>query len=294
MSGPLDPADQDCTAFHGHLLEVAVRAARAGATELRHYFRQADLEIRRKGANDFVTQADHASEERILAEILGEFPDHYVLAEESGSTAGSQERRPAAGAVEWIIDPLDGTTNFLQGLPVFCVSIGARQGDELVAGVVYDPMGENLFTACAGGGAYWNGRPIHASARPGLAGAFLATGYPFRASEVLDVYLRVFRDVFRRSRGIRRCGAAALDLAYTAAGVFDGFFEFRLSPWDLAAGAIILRQAGGVVTNLDGGADIFAGGNVIGGGVGVQRELREAVNAHVDERGIEALLSGGV
>jgi myo-inositol-1(or 4)-monophosphatase len=159
------------------------------------------------------------------------------------------------------------------------VSIACRRGDEVLAGVVFDPEGGNLFAAARGAGATWNDRPIRISSRPSLDGAFLATGYPFRAKAALDLYLDLFRTVFARSRAIRRCGAAALDLAYTAAGVYDGFFELRLSPWDIAAGALLVEEAGGVLTDFDGGSGHFASGNVLAGPAGVVEGLRAAVLA---------------
>lgn len=270
--------------MHSDLLETAVSAARAGAEVLRRYFRDAGLEVRRKGQNDFVTQADKESEAAVLAVIHGRYPDHRILAEE-GSAAGLNQ----SSEHEWLIDPLDGTTNFLQGLPVYCVSVACRLGGEVVAGAVLDPEGNNLFTASRGGGAFWNGRPMAASRHGGLDGAFLATGYPFRAISTLDLYLDIFRDVFRRSKAVRRCGSAALDLAYTAAGVYDGFFEFRLSPWDIGAGVLLVEEAGGVVSDLDGGAGYFHGGNVVAGGPEVQRELWEVVTSHAREADLERL-----
>jgi myo-inositol-1(or 4)-monophosphatase len=155
--------------------------------------------------------------------------------------------------------------------------------------VVLEPLGGNLFEAERGGGARWNGVPMRVSRRPGLAGAFLATGFPFRAKAALDPYLAAFRDVFLLARGVRRCGAATLDLAYTAAGVFDAFFEFRLSPWDLAAGALLIAEAGGTVTDLDGGPTFLAGGNVVGGSPGVQEELRAVLRRHASEASLDAL-----
>jgi myo-inositol-1(or 4)-monophosphatase len=178
---------------------------------------------------------------------------------------------------------LDGTTNFLQGLPVYCVSVACRRGDELLAGVVLDPQGDNLFAAAAGAGATWNGRPMRASPHPGLGGSFLATGFPFRAHGALDAYLAAFREVFLAAKAIRRCGAAALDLAYTAAGVYDGFFEFRLSPWDLGAGALLVREAGGRITDLDGGPRFLDAGNVVAGGPAVHPELLAVVRRHASE-----------
>ncbi|HVG10395.1 MAG TPA: inositol monophosphatase family protein, partial [Thermoanaerobaculia bacterium] len=226
--------------MYDDLLETALAAAQAGAEVIKRYFRYEGLAIDRKGTNDFVTQADRESEAAVLAEIRRRFPDHRILAEE-GSGAGEGE-----GDHEWLIDPLDGTTNFLQGLPVYCCSVACRRGDEVLAGVIIDPEGGNVFTAARGGGAFWNGQPMKVSGHEGLGGAFLATGYPFRALPTLDLYLAVFREVFQQAKAIRRCGSAALDLAYTAAGVYDGFFEFRLSPWDLGAGVLLIQEAGGL------------------------------------------------
>ncbi|HVS03284.1 MAG TPA: inositol monophosphatase family protein [Thermoanaerobaculia bacterium] len=268
------------------ILATAVEAARAGAEVLRHHFRSAGLEIAAKGQNDPVTAADRESEQVIVEAIRRRFPDHAFLAEEGGAHGGTHE-------LEWVIDPLDGTNNFLQGHPTWCVSVACRQRGEPLAGVVLDPQGGNLFTALRGGGAYWNDRPMRVSRRPGLAGSFLATGYPFRAHAALDLYLRAFRDIFLQARGIRRCGAAALDLAFTAAGVYDGFFEFRLSPWDIAAGLLLVREAGGRFTDLDGGDSYFVGGNVVAGGEGVWRELRQAMARHADEATLDRLDPAG-
>jgi myo-inositol-1(or 4)-monophosphatase len=266
------------------LLATAETAARTGAEVVRRYFRDAGLDVRRKGQNDFVTQADQESEAAILATIRSRFPEHRILAEEgSGAGVGGDSE------YQWLIDPLDGTTNFLQGLPVYCVSVACRKGDQIVAGVVNDPEGNNQFTATRGGGARWNGRPMAVARRDGLDGAFLATGYPFRALPTLDVYLDIFRDVFRHAKAIRRCGAAALDLAYTAAGVYDGFFEFRLSPWDIGAGILLIEEAGGVVSDLDGGRRYFAGGNIVAGAPSVHRELLDIVMRHGSEAEIDRL-----
>ncbi len=269
--------------MHDELLQTALAAARAGSEVVKRYFRTADLDVRRKGQNDFVTQADKESEAAVLAEIRRAFPDHRILAEEGGG-AGTGH-----GEYQWLIDPLDGTTNFMQGLPVFCVSVACRRGDELLAGVIQDPEGDNLFSAMAGGGARWNDRPMRVSSRDGLEGSFLATGYPFRALSTLDVYLDIFRDVFRQSKAIRRCGSAALDLAYTAAGVYDGFFEFRLSPWDIGAGILLVQEAGGRVSDLDGGGRSFESGNVLAGGTAVHQGLLEVAKRHASEAMIDQL-----
>jgi len=265
------------------LLDTAIAAAAAGAAVVTRYFRGTGLDVRRKGENDFVTRADKESEEAVIRAILSRHPDHRILAEEGGERVGQ------GGDYEWVIDPLDGTTNFLQGLPVYCVSVACRRGNELLAGVIHDPEGGNVFAAAAGAGATWNGRPMHVSPQGSLRGAFLATGYPFRAHATLDLYLAVFRDAFLSAKAIRRCGAAALDLAYTAAGVYDGFFEFRLSPWDIAAGILLVREAGGRVTDLDGGTDFFRSGNVVAGSAGVQPELLAAVRRHASEAAIDRI-----
>jgi myo-inositol-1(or 4)-monophosphatase len=269
--------------MHDDLLQTALAAADAGSRIVTRYFRDAGLEVRRKGENDYVTQADKESEAAIVAEIRRRFPDHRILAEEgSGAGLGRDEH-------EWLIDPLDGTTNFLHGLPMYCVSVACRRGGELLAAVIADPEGENLFTAVRGGGATWNGRRMAVSGQDGLKGAFLATGYPWRALPTLELYLGIFRDVFCESKAIRRCGSAALDLAYTAAGVYDGFFEFRLSPWDIGAGILLVREAGGIVTDVDGGERFFASGNVVAGAPAVHRDLLATVRRHASEAAIERL-----
>lgn len=258
-------------------LDAAVTGARAGAEVLARYFRADGNRVELKGPHDLVSRADHESEAAVIAEIRRRFPDHHILAEESGTTSGDGSH------YEWLIDPLDGTSNFVQGLPVFSVSVACRHRGSMVAGAVVDPSGDNLFTATAGGGAHWNGKRMRVSERDGLHGGFLATGYPFKARGALDLYLRVFRDVFLEARSIRRCGSAALDLAYTAAGVYDGFFEFRLSPWDFAAGELMIREAGGLITDLDGGDGFFTSGNLVAGGPALQRELLAIVRRHADE-----------
>lgn len=263
---------------YDELRDKAISAARAGATILLDHFRSDEaLEVEAKGTYDFVSEADRQSEDAILAEIRRSFPQHHILAEESGRSESGE------GDYQWLVDPLDGTTNFLQGLPVFCVSVACRKGDDVVAGVVLDPVSDQLFAAAAGSGATLNGDPVRASEREGLEGSFLATGYPWRAKAALEQYLGAFHDLFLQVRSIRRCGAAALDLAWTAAGVYDGFFEFRLSPWDIAAGILLVREAGGRVTDLDGADGFPAGGNVLAGGRGIHPGLLEVIRRHADE-----------
>ena len=270
--------------MYREILDTAVEAAHAGADVLRRWFRHDGLAAERKGLHDYVSRADRESEETILGIIARRFPEHRILAEESGRSRGG------GADFGWYVDPLDGTTNFLQGLPVFCLSIACRHRDEVVAGVVLDPLHEEIFTAARGAGAWWNGRPMRVSAREGLPGAFLATGYPWRARAALEQYLGAFHDLFLEAKSIRRCGAAALDLAYTAAGVYDGFFEYRLSPWDIAAGILLVEEAGGVVTDLDGGRGFFAGGNVVAGGPGIHPSLLAGIQRHADEATLDALV----
>ncbi len=269
---------------HRELVAAGRAAAEAGAAVLLGYFRSDRLDVRVKAQNDFVTQADQESEAALTAELLSRYPSHRILAEEG-------TLNPAGDSpFEWVIDPLDGTTNFLQGLPVWAVSIACRREEELVAAVVLDPCSRNVFTAARGEGAFWNDRPMRVSERSSLDGAFLATGYPFRAKAALDVYLEMFRAIFQEARAIRRCGAAALDLAYTAAGVYDGFFEFRLSPWDVAAGALLIEESGGAISDLDGGRGWFTAGNILAGSPGVHRDLLTTARAHASEERIDQLV----
>jgi len=265
------------------LARVAAAAARIGADQLLPRFRDRSLEIEAKAEHDLVSEADRESEAAIVEFLQSRLPDHKILSEEAGALG------PAEAVHEWIVDPLDGTNNFLQGLPVWGISVACREGADLVAGAIYDPLGDNMFTASRGNGAYWNNEAVRVSAQSGLSGSFLATGYPFKARGAVDTYLQVFRDVFLQARAIRRCGAASLDLAYTAAGVYDGFFEFRLSAWDLAAGAVLIEEAGGRVSDLEGGDDYLTRGNLIAGNPSLHAELLAAVRVHADEALLDEL-----
>jgi myo-inositol-1(or 4)-monophosphatase len=248
------------------LLAVAASAAEIGGDIVRSYFgRLRSGEVEEKGTNDWVSAADRASEDAIASFLGRRTPGFGLLAEESGLTRD--------GSALWVVDPLDGTANFVNGFPHFAVSVGLVVEGRTQVGAIYDPMRDEMFTAARGGGARRNGSPISVTQRPGLDGAFVTTGFPFRVQRHIDTYLAVFRAVYLRSGAIRRPGAAALDLAHTAAGIFDGFFEFNLSPWDLAAGALIVEEAGGVVSNLEGGDDVFAHGNMIAAAPGVHRDL---------------------
>jgi myo-inositol-1(or 4)-monophosphatase len=254
-------------------------AAQLGGEVLRRLFRTIDLEhVTEKAQNDFVSAADRESESVITAYLAEKTPTVGMLAEEGGARGSASTR--------WVVDPLDGTANFVRGFPHFAVSVALVAGDRVEVGAVYDPMRDELFSAASGAGAWCNGRRLRATERESLAGAFLTTGFPFRVHRMLDTYLRVFHDVFLAVAAIRRPGAAALDLAHTAAGIFDGFFEFCLSPWDVAAGALLVREAGGVATNLDGAADVFSHGNVVAAGPGVHRDLLALIGRHCREADI--------
>jgi myo-inositol-1(or 4)-monophosphatase len=255
-----------------NFLDQVEAVARAGADAIMPFWRTLEPhQISEKSRNDLVTAADHAAESAILAEINRRFPAHAVLAEESGWTRRDDE------LPTWIVDPLDGTTNFVHGIPQFAVSVGVAVANRVEFGVILDPIKNDLFCARRGMGATWNGAPCRVTSRDGLAGALVATGFPFKAHELLDPYLEIFREVFLRCKAIRRPGAAALDLAYTACGLFDGFFEFRLSPWDLAAGSLLVEEAGGIVSDMDGGGAFMTTGNLLCGSPGVHSELLEVV-----------------
>lgn len=224
------------------LANIAVSAARsAGDIIMRHLRQGQPLDVQSKGANDYVTKADHEAEAAIIDAIRQKYPDHAVLAEESGASAGHGE-----SDVEWIIDPLDGTTNFIRGIPQFAVSIAARVRGRVEHGVVYDPFKGELFTASRGNGATLDGRRIRVTSATQPRNALLATGFAYQRRRGIDTHLDVFTSALKACGDIRRGGAAALDLAYVAAGRLDGFWEFGLQPWDMAAGTLLVREAGGI------------------------------------------------
>jgi myo-inositol-1(or 4)-monophosphatase len=230
------------------MLNVAVKAARAaGAIINRAALDVEAVRISQKQVNDFVTEVDQNSERAIIDTLLTAYPDHGILAEESGSTHGN----PNADHI-WIIDPLDGTTNFIHGFPYYCVSIALQVQGRLEQAVIYDPTRNDLFTATKGRGAFMNDRRIRVSKRTRLEECLLSTGFPFRPGDDFNKYLSLMGDVMQRTAGLRRPGAAALDLAYVAAGFSDGFFELGLKPWDMAAGALLITEAGGLISNFTG------------------------------------------
>ena len=241
------------------LQNVAVMAARRGGSVLlRHLNRLDKLRVEKKGHNDFVSDADRAAEAAVIEVIQRHYPDHAIHAEESGVHGDAD--------TVWIIDPLDGTTNFLHGFPQFCVSVGVQVKGRLEAGAVYDPMRQELFAASRGNGATLDDRKIRVSGRTELEHALIGTGFPFRQKDMpMGPYLEMLGKVVRNTSGVRRPGAAALDLCYVAAGRLDGFWETGLKSWDLAAGTLIIREAGGIVSALDGGENYLDTGHILCG-----------------------------
>ena len=235
------------------MLNVAVKAARAaGAIINRAALDVEAVRISQKQINDFVTEVDHASEKVIIETLLGADPGHGILAEESGSEHGARDSECV-----WIIDPLDGTTNFIHGFPVYCVSIALAVRGKVEQAVIFDPSRNDLFTATKGRGAYCNDRRLRVSKRTRLSECLLSTGFPFRPGDNFKSYLNMMGDVMQVTSGLRRPGAAALDLAYVAAGFTDGFFEKGLQPWDVAAGSLLVTEAGGLVGNFTGEANFL-------------------------------------
>jgi myo-inositol-1(or 4)-monophosphatase len=253
---------------------TAVRAARkAGDIIIRGLSRFEGVETATKGLNDYVTSIDHAAEAAIIEILREAYPHHAFLAEESGASGNAD--------TTWIIDPLDGTTNFMHGFPVFAVSIACQVQGRLEHGVIYDPMRQELFTASRGEGAYLENRRLRVSRQRTLEGALIATGFPYRENlHHLDNYMAMMRTIITRAAGLRRPGAASLDLAYVAAGRVDGFWEIGLKPWDTAAGCLMIREAGGLIGTLDGG-EYKQGGNIVAGNPRVFNALVEALAPHV-------------
>ncbi len=251
------------------LMNIGVRAARrAGDIIIRNINRLDSIKISSKGRNDFVSEVDRMAEADIIATIRRSYPDHAFLGEESGRTGDSD--------FVWIIDPLDGTTNFLHGFPVFAVSLALTHRGRLEQAVVYDPMRQELFTASRGEGAQLDGRKIRVSGQRSLESALIGTGFPFRGKESwLETYLPMLKAVIASTAGVRRPGAASLDLAYVAAGRLDGFWEMGLHPWDMAAGCLLIQEAGGHVSDLGGGGDFLERGDVLAGNGRVHQALMQ-------------------
>ena len=260
------------------LVDIAIAAAHAGGEVIleAHKVRKPGVlsASTSKGVNDFVTEVDKEAERRIISVIREIYPDHDIQAEET-------PQEPFQSDYRWIIDPLDGTANFIHGYPMFAVSIGLSYQGRMRAGVVYDPLRNELFRAEAGKGAFLNDEPIHVSEVRLLQDALLVTGFPFKHQRHLHKYLQIFEELFKNSNGIRRAGAAALDLAYVACGRADGFFELVLSPWDMAAGAVLVVEAGGVVTDFTGAEDYMETGHVVAGHQAVVEQMLPRIARHL-------------
>jgi myo-inositol-1(or 4)-monophosphatase len=260
------------------LMDVAMAAAQAGGEVILQAHRSRRPGVlapsSEKGVNDFVTEVDRAAQERIVSIIRDVYPDHDIQAEEAPAEEFRSDYR-------WIVDPLDGTTNFIHGYPMFAVSVGLSYQGRMVMGVVFDPLRHEMFRAEAGTGAFLNDQRLQMSEVSRLRDALLVTGFPFKAQQYLHKYLQIFEDLFKASSGIRRLGSASLDMAYVAAGRADGFFEMVLSPWDMAAGAVLVLEAGGVVTDFTGGEDYMDAGHVVAGRPEVVEEMLRRIGRHL-------------
>ena len=258
------------------MLNIAIRAARsAGNIIIRSLQHVEHLEVTTKGRNDFVTDVDRLAEQEIISVIHKSYPDHAILAEESGEQGHNE--------TIWIIDPLDGTANFLHGFPHYCVSIGVMVRGRIEHGVIYDPLRDELFTASRGAGAQLNDRRLRVTKQKTLAGSLIATGFPFKYHEHFPAYLATFNAVFPEVSDLRRGGSAALDLAYVAAGRVDAYWELGLQKWDLAAGILLIEEAGGVVSDFTGGENHIENGNLVAGNFNIHQQLLNQIKPHLSE-----------
>jgi myo-inositol-1(or 4)-monophosphatase len=253
------------------MLNIAVKAARRAGNIINRASRNLDaIAVREKAVNDFVSEVDREAEQAVIRTLREAYPSHSILAEESGASGESE--------YQWIIDPLDGTTNFIHGFPQYCVAIAQRHRGVITQAVVYDPARNDLYTATRGRGAFLNDQRMRVSKRAHLRSSLIGTGFPFRQLEHLDAYMAILRDMMENAAGVRRAGSAALDLAYVAAGRLDGFWEFGLSPWDTAAGALLITEAGGLVGDLTGENRYLETGNIVAGNPRVFVELLQTIS----------------
>ncbi|WP_430434463.1 inositol monophosphatase family protein [Methyloversatilis sp.] len=258
-------------------LTTAVKAARRAGQIITRASQDVDLlKVSSKRQNDFVTEVNRAAEDAIVGILREAYPDHAILAEESGESGPESEYR-------WIIDPLDGTTNFIHGMPQYAVSIALEHRGQMQSAVVFDPVRNEMFTASRGRGAFLNDRRIRVSRRAKLGEALLGTGFPYRVWDHVDAYLGMFKSLMEKTSGLRRPGAAALDLAYVACGRFDGFFEIGLSPWDIAGGSLLVSEAGGLVGNLQGETGYMESGNLVAATPRIYPAILQAIEPHLTE-----------
>lgn len=260
------------------MLNIAVRAARAAGNVIVRAFEQQDkIEVTSKGLNDFVTNVDKAAEEAIIEIISKAYPKHSIVSEECGAIEGEDKD------FQWVIDPLDGTTNFVKGIPHFAVSIALKVNGKLEQAVIFDPIRGELFTASRGAGAQLDGKRIRVSKAKDLSGTLLATGFPFKQKHQTTAYLAIFSDLFLQVSDMRRAGSAALDLAYIAAGRMEGFWEMGLKPWDTAAGQLIAKEAGAVISDFEGGDNFDKSGNIVVATPKVLGAILKTIRPHLNE-----------
>jgi myo-inositol-1(or 4)-monophosphatase len=258
--------------------EVCQISRRVGAFILSEQKKLTDYDVESKGLNDFVTYVDKAAEERLVAELIILMPEAGFITEEA--TIAREDKD-----FIWIIDPIDGTTNFIHGLPLFCISIALMHQGKIILGVVYEISNDECFHSIEGGDAYLNQELIHVSSRNLLKDSLLVTGFPYKDEIKLERWMKLFVDLLRKSHGVRRLGSAAIDLAYVACGRFEAFYEYGLSPWDVAAGAFIVQQAGGGVSDYSGGNDYIFGKEILAGNGRMNEELRTVILEHFSEKG---------
>jgi myo-inositol-1(or 4)-monophosphatase len=256
------------------MLNIAVKAARRAGGIINRASRNLDIvTVREKAANDFVSEVDQEAEAAIIKTLRDAYPDHSILAEESGASGQSEYR--------WIIDPLDGTTNYLHGFPQYAVAIALMHKETVTQAVVYDPGRNDLFTATRGRGAFLNDQRMRVSKRAELKTGLIGTGFPFRQHDHIETYLAILRDIMKNSAGVRRAGSATLDLAYVAAGRLDAFWELGLGPWDMAAGALLITEAGGLVGDLQGESGYMESGHIVAGNPRIFVQLLQAIAPHL-------------
>src|SRR5262245_15210783 len=256
------------------MLNIAVKAARRAGAIINRASRNLDIvSVREKAANDFVSDVDREAEAAIIKTLRDAYPDHSILAEESGASGKSEYR--------WNVDPLDGTTNYLHGFPQYAVAIALMHRETVTQAVVYDPGRNDLFTATRGRGAFLNDQRMRVSKRAELKAGLIGTGFPFRQLDHLETYLAILRDIMKNSAGVRRAGSAALDLAYVAAGRLDAFWELGLGPWDMAAGSLLITEAGGLVGDLEGESGYMESGHIVAGNPRIFVQLLQAIAPHL-------------
>lgn len=260
------------------MLNIAVRAARSAGTVISRAFEESDkVEASLKGTNDFVTNIDRDAERAIIEVLRSSYPEHTIVSEEAGELEGTDSD------YQWIVDPIDGTTNFLKGIPHFCVSIALRVKGKLDQAVIYDPIRNELFSASRGNGAQLNGRRLRVTKPKEIEGCIFATGFPFKYKHHTEAYMSMLGDIFADAADIRRGGSAALDLAYVAAGRIDGYWEIGLKPWDIAAGELIVKEAGGLVCDFTGDHNYFVSGNIVAAGPRLAQAIVKTIRPSLTE-----------